>query len=160
MAVSTTQSIWRSGGGDQTRTAYCGTGLMVAQFYIADAGPAATTNVKVSSATNAPNLILPAGAVVTGITVNTAVGASGTYDLGWVTQDGTPSDTDGLLTGATAGTENYVFGSTDAGNDLGLVMDSDELVTITVTDNTSGAGALSGYITYYVTDPLVGQQSA
>ena len=26
MAVSTTQSIWRSGGGDQTRTAYCGTG--------------------------------------------------------------------------------------------------------------------------------------
>ena len=34
MAVSTTQSIWRSGGGDQTRTAYCGTGLMVAQFYI------------------------------------------------------------------------------------------------------------------------------
>ena len=30
MAVSTTQSIWRSGGGDQTRTAYCGNGTMVA----------------------------------------------------------------------------------------------------------------------------------
>ena len=34
MALSTTQSIWRSGGGDNTRTAYCGTGLMVAEFYI------------------------------------------------------------------------------------------------------------------------------
>jgi len=43
MAVSTTQSIWRSGGGDQTRTAYCGTGLMVAQFYISGASAAGTT---------------------------------------------------------------------------------------------------------------------
>lgn len=159
MAVSTTQSIWRSGGGDQTRTAYCGTGLMIAEFYIDDAGPAATANVKVSSATNAPDLILPAGAVVTGITVHTADTASGTFDLGWKAQDGSPSDTDGLLAAATSGTGNYVFGSAAAGNDLGLVMDSDELVIITVTDATSGAGKLTGYITYYVTDPLVGQQS-
>jgi hypothetical protein len=50
MALSTTQSIWRSGGGDQTRTAYCGSGVMAAQFYIADASPAtAGTQVKVSS---------------------------------------------------------------------------------------------------------------
>lgn len=159
MAVSTTQSIWRSGGGDQTRTAYCGTGLMIAEFYIADAGPASTTNVKVSSATNAPDLILPAGAVITGITIHTAATASGTFDLGWVTQDASPVDTDGLLAGATAGTANFVFGSATTGNDFGLVMDADELVNITVTDNTSGAGALTGYITYYVTDPLVGQQS-
>ena len=34
MAVSTTQSIWRSGGGDQTRTAYCGSGVMVAEWYV------------------------------------------------------------------------------------------------------------------------------
>jgi hypothetical protein len=132
---------------------------MVAQFYIADAGPAATANVAVSSATGAPDLILPAGAVVTGITINTAATASGTFDLGWVTQDGSPSDTDGLLSGATAGTGNFVFGTSGVGNDLGLVMSATELVTITVTDNTSGAGALTGYITYYVTDPLVGQQS-
>jgi len=159
MAVSTTQSIWRSGGGDQTRTAYCGTGLMIAEFYIADAGPASTANVKVSSAANAPDLILPAGAVVTGITIHTAATASGTFDLGWVTQDASPVDTDGLLAGATAGTGNFVFGSATTGNDFGLIMDADELVNITVTDNTSGAGALTGYITYYVTDPLVGQQS-
>jgi len=147
MAVSTTQSIWRSGGGDQTRTAYCGTGLMVAQFYIDDAGPASTANVKVSNATNAPDLIL------------TAATASGTFDLGWVTQDGSPSDTNGLLSGASAATGNFVFGTATTGDDFGLVMDSDELVTITVTDGTSGAGALTGFITYYVTDPLVGQQN-
>lgn len=160
MAISTTQSIWRSGGGDQTRTAYCGTGLMVAQFYIADAGPASTTNVKVSSATGANNLILPAGAVVTGITIHTAATASGTFDLGWVTQDGSPSDTNGLLSGASAATGNYVYGSSNTGDDFGLIMDADELVTITVTDGTSGAGALTGFITYYVTDPTVGQQNA
>ena len=159
MAVSTTQSIWRSGGGDQTRTAYCGTGLMTAQFYIADAGPASTANVKVSSATNAPDLILPAGAVVTGITISAADTASGTFDLGWVTQDGSPVDADGLLAGASAATGNFVFGTANTGNDLGLVMSATELVNITVTDNTSGAGILSGFITYFVTDPLVGQQS-
>ena len=159
MALSTTQSIWRSGGGDQTRTAYCGTGLMIAQFYIADAGPASTANVKVSSATGANNLILPAGAVVTGITIHTAATASGTFDLGWVAQDGSPSDTNGLLSGASAATGNYVFGSSNTGDDFGLIMDTDELVTITVTDNTGGAGALTGFITYYVTDPLVGQQN-
>ena len=159
MALSTTQSIWRSGGGDQTRTAYCGTALMVAQFYIADAGPASTANVKVSSASGANDLILPAGAVVTGITIHTADTASGTFDLGWKAYDGSPSDTNGLLSGASAATGNYVFGTANTGDDLGLIMDADELVIITVTDGTSGAGALTGFITYYVTDPLVGQQN-
>jgi len=35
MAVSTTQSIWRSGGGDQTRQAYCGSGVMAATSTLA-----------------------------------------------------------------------------------------------------------------------------
>ena len=159
MALSTTQSIRRSCGGDQTRTAYCGTPIMVAQFYIDDAGPASTTNVKVSSATGANNLILPAGAVVTGITVTGADTASGTFDLGWVTLDGSPSDTNGLLSNATAGTGNYVFGDTEAGASFAVAMSATEMVYITVTDNNSGAGALTGFISYYVTDPLVGQQN-
>ena len=160
MALSTTQSIWRSGGGDQTRTAYCGTPIMVAQFYIADAGPASTTNVKVASTSGANSLILPAGAVVTGITIHTAATASGTFSMGWKTLDGSPSDNTGLLSGANAATGNYVFGTANTGNDLGLIMSATEMVYITVTDGTSGAGALTGYISYYVTDPLVGQQSA
>jgi len=58
MALSTTQSIWRSGGGDNTRTAYCGSGLMAAQFYIANAAASGAT-VKVSDAADAADLVLP-----------------------------------------------------------------------------------------------------
>lgn len=159
MAISTTQAIWRSGGGDQTRAAYCGTPVMVAQFYVADAGPAATANVTVSSASNAPALLLPANAVVTNITVTAAGTASGTFDLGFVAQDGSPSDTNYLLSGATAGTGTWTLGSTGAGAGICTVMDDNELVYITVTDNTSGAGTLTGYIEYFVVDPLVGQQN-
>jgi hypothetical protein len=49
--------------------------------------------------------------------------------------------------------------ATVAGNDLGLAMDTTENVYITVTDGTSGGGTASGYLVYYVIDPLVGQQS-
>jgi hypothetical protein len=38
-------------------------------------------------------------------------------------------------------------------------MDTTENVYITVTDGTSGGGTASGYLVYYVIDPLVGQQS-
>ena len=64
MAVSTTQSIWRSGGGDQSRTAYCGSGVMAASFWVANAAAASSANVVVSSAAGAPTLVLPQGAVV------------------------------------------------------------------------------------------------
>ena len=85
MAVSTTQSIWRSGGGDQTRTAYCGTGLMVAQFYIADITAANTTKVVVSS-TNSSNVILPVNAVITSINITATTSSGGTaptIDMGF-----------------------------------------------------------------------------
>ena len=75
MALSTTQSIWRSGGGDQTRTAYCGSGVMAAQFYFS---PVAvnTTRVQVSSTDTTP-VILPAGAIITAIQFD-ATGTGGT----------------------------------------------------------------------------------
>ena len=92
MAVSTTQSIWRSGGGDQTRTAYCGSGVMAASFYIADASVATATNVTVASAAGSPALILPAGAVVLSVAINDAGG--GSVDLG------TRGYTSGTVTGA------------------------------------------------------------
>ena len=153
MALSTTQSIWRSGGGDQTRTAYCGSGVMVAQFYIADASPAvAGTNVAVSSAAGAPALILPAGAVVLSISVNDA--GSGSCDIG--------------ATGYTSGTadNNYIASGLDVSavgtTSVGSVVTGTpltEMSYVTVTDNTSGAGTVAGYITYFVVDPLVGQQN-
>ena len=150
MAVSTTQSIWRSGGGDQTRTAYCGSGEMIAQFYIADASVATATNVTVSSAAGAPALILPAGAVVTGVLINDA--GAGSVDLG------TRSYASGTVAGAAIANNLSVAstGSVTAG--LTLTATS-ELAYVTVTIDTSGAGTVGGYIRYFVADPLVGQQN-
>jgi hypothetical protein len=153
MALSTTQSIWRSGGGDQTRTAYCGSGVMAAQFYIADASPAtAGTQVKVSSVSGAPALILPSGAVIVSISVTDA--GSGTCDIG--------------ATGYTSGTADNNFfasalsvaavGTTPIGSVVtGAALT--EMSYVTVTDNTSASGTVAGVITYFVTDPLVGQQN-
>jgi len=152
MAVSTTQAIWRSGGGDQTRTAYCGSGLMAAQFYIADASPAtAGTNVTISSTSTKP-LILPAGAVIVSISVNDA--GAGTCDIG--------------ATGYTSGTadNNFFASALDVSavgtTSIGSVVTGaalTEMSYVTVTDNTSASGTVAGVITYFVTDPFVGQQN-
>ena len=150
MALSTTQSIWRSGGGDQTRTAYCGSGVMAAQFYIADASPAtAGTNIALSS-TNSNPVILPAGAVVVGVAISDA--GSGTCDLG--------------ATGVTSGTadNNYIASGLAVGSIATVVAGVTnaaltEMSYVTVTDNTSASGTVAGYLLYFVVDPLAGQQN-
>ena len=150
MALSTTQSIWRSGGGDQTRTAYCGSGVMAAQFYIADASVATATNVAVSSAAGAPALILPAGAVVLGVYINDA--GSGSVDIG------TRNYGTGSVTGA-AIANNLSVASTGAVT-TGLTLTATAALSyVTVTIDTSGSGTVGGYITYFVVDPLAGQQN-
>lgn len=150
MAVSTTQSIWRSGGGDQTRTAYCGSGEMIAQFYIADASVASDTKVTISSAAGAPNLILPAGAVVTSVLINDA--GAGHVDLG------TLGYTSGTATSAAIASNLSVasVGSVTAGLTLTA---STELAYVTVKIDTDGSGTVGGYIRYFVADPYVGQQN-
>ena len=152
MALSTTQSIWRSGGGDQTRTAYCGSGVMAASFYIADASPAtAGTNVTVSSAAGAPALILPAGAVV--LSVSITDGGTGTFDLGTTGYNSGTASGASIASGLSAAVGTTSVGSVVTGTP------TTELAYVTVTDNTSGAGTVGGYITYFVVDPLLGQQN-
>ena len=166
MAVSTTQSIWRSGGGDQTRTAYCGTGLMVAQFYI-DPTAADTTTVKVSSAANAPAVVLPVGAVIVQINANAAGtgGTTPTFDMGWIGYtDSTAVDANGLLSAADADAGKQVFdwSSATAGDDLGVTMSTTQMVTLTggaTTGDAATGGSITGQILYYVTDPFIGQQN-
>ena len=164
--VSTTQSIWRSGGGDNTRTAYCGTGLMVAQFYI-DPTAADSTSVKVSSASGAPAVVLPIGAVVVQINANAAGtgGTTPTFDMGWIGYtDTSASDPNGLLSAADADAGKQVFdwASATAGDDLGVTMSTTQMVTLTggaTTGDAATGGAITGQILYYVTDPFVGQQN-
>lgn len=148
MALSTTQSIWRSGGGDTTRTAYCGSGEMIAQFYIADAS--ASGNVKVSSVAGAPNLILPAGSVVTAVLINDA--GSGSIDIG------TTGYTSGTATPAAIANNLSVasLGSVTTGLTFAATT---ELAYVTSASDTAGSGTVGGYIRYFVVDPLAGQQN-
>ena len=151
MALSTTQSIWRSGGGDQTRTAYCGSGVMAAEFYIADASPAtAGTNVAISSAAGAPALILPAGAVV--ISVNITTAGAGSVDIG------TTGVNSGTATPAAIANNLSVASAGLVTSGLTLTAIS-ELSYVTSRIDTSGNNPVAGYITYFVADPLVGQQN-
>lgn len=149
MALSTTQSIWRSGGGDNTRTAYCGSGVMAAQFYIADASVATATNVL--NKVNGQALILPAGAVVLSVVINDA--GAGSIDLG------TRDVADGTVTAAAIANNLSVAaaGTVTAGLTNTAIVN---LATVTARIDTDGAGTVGGFITYFVADPLVGQQNA
>jgi hypothetical protein len=150
MAVSTTQSIWRSGGGDQTRTSYCGSGMMAAEFYIADASVATATKIAVDSTLLTTYLILPAGAVVTSVIINDA--GTGSIDL----------NTLGVVSGtaSAAFVDNNLTVSSTGAITSGLTFATvAELSYLTVTIDTSGAGTVGGYITYFVVDPLFGQQN-
>ena len=163
MAVSTTQSIWRSGGGDQARIAYAGTGLMAAQFYVANLAAASTTNAVVSSASGAPPVILPAGAVITDVLVSTAnAAATKTFDMGFTLYSTGTTSGAGLINegNANVASATTVGSATNVG--IGTVMSATERVYIT-----AGAGAntpangtvISGTILYYVTDPYAGQEN-
>lgn len=163
MALSTTQSIWRSGGGDQTRTAYCGSGVMVAEFYFS--ATQASGNATVSSAANAPAVILPAGAVILQIFANAAGtgGTTPTFDMGFTTYTSGSASPQALLneSDADAGKQVFNWASATAGASLNAVMSATDLVYITGRAGASAAtgGNISGEILYYVTDPLLGQQS-
>lgn len=155
MAISTTQSIWRSGGGDTTKTAYAGSMLMVANFYLS-ATQAATVNVQKSS-TDTGAVILPAGAVITEIQVNAAGtgGSSPTFDLGYTLYTAGTSTPAGLLNEADADVGKQVITwatATVPGAGLGAVMSATDFVYITGGVGASAAtgGSISGRLTYYV----------
>ena len=170
MALSTTSAIWRSTGGDQTRTAFAGSMHMAAQFYIANTS-STTANVVVSSASGAPTLILPANAVVTDVIITTgSTGANSTCNIGF-----TPISTVGPGQTVTLGTNvpnalvsnaNLVsratisVGSTGQGTALGNACNATNLIVLTSAIGTAGAvgGPVSGIIQYFVVDGVSGQQ--
>ena len=165
MALATTSSVWRSTGGDQTRTAYAGSMVMAAQFYIANT--AATSNVVISSATGAPALILPAGAVVTEVIVSGGAGGNCTANIGFTPLVNVgPGQTTTLGTNVPAGfvsagnvAARTVFTVATGGASLGNVANVTNLVVVTSAQGAAGAnaGAVTGDIIYYVADS--GQQN-
>jgi len=166
MALATTSAVWRSTGGDATRTAYAGSTQLVAQFYVANT--AATANVAVSSTNNAA-VILPANAVVTSVLVTTGAGGNSAANIGFTPiKTFGPGQTitlgtavpNGILSGANvAARATVTVGSTGQGTQLGNVANATTLVIVTAGQGSAGAnaGAVSGLIKYYVADN--GQQN-
>lgn len=156
MATSTTQAIWRSAGGDTTKTAYAGSMLMVADFYFLATADAETAVSR--SATDTRPVILPAGAIVVEIQANAAGtgGSTPTYDMGWEGYtDATAKDADGLVAEGDADSGKQVINwatATVPGDDLGVVMSATQMVKITGSKGASAAagGNVSGRILYYV----------
>ena len=156
MAIATTSAVWRSTGGDQTRTAAAGSMVMVTPFYIANA--AATANVTNISGGQA--VVLPAGAVVTNVIIS-STGAN-TIDMGFTplvgvgpgqtTTLGTNVRTAFLSAGSIASRANLTLGSSGAGAYLGNVANATNLVVVVSTANTGTTGAVSGIINYFVAD--------
>ena len=159
MALATTQAIWRSGGGDQTRTANCGSMKMAVPFYIANL--AATANVVNVSGGSA--LILPANAVVTDVVIS-AVG-TGSVDLGFTplinvgpgqtTTLGTNVPQAFLANASTATRVTVDVGATGGGASLGNVANATNLVVVTTKANGVSSGTVTGIIEYYVYDTAV-----
>jgi len=155
MALATTSSIWRSTGGDTTRTASAGSMMMSTPFYIANL--AASTNIAASTSSNSA-VILPASAVVTAVTVTET--GTGTIDLGFTpligvgpgqtTTLGTPVPQGFLANASTAARVTVATGGTGGGASLGNVANATNLVVVTSTANTGASGNASGIITYFV----------
>jgi hypothetical protein len=160
MATSTTASVWRSTGGDQTRTAQAGSMVMAAPFYIANT--AATANVL--NVSGGSDLILPAGAVVTEVIVSSGGGGNATANVGFTpiigvgpgqtTTLGTNVPTGFLSAANVSARVTVVTGGTGGGASLGNVANATNLVVVTNTQGATGAiaGVVSGRIIYHVAD--------
>jgi hypothetical protein len=161
MATSTTSSVWRSTGGDQTRTAEAGSMVMAVPFFIANL--AATANVLNVSGGSA--LILPANAVVTEVVISSV--GTGRADIGFTPLIGVgPGQTttlgsnvpQALVANTSMATRTvFVTGGSGAGASVGNVANATNLVVITSAANGTSSGTVSGRIIYHVSD--AGQQS-
>ena len=156
MTTSTTSAVWRSTGGDSTRTAQAGSMGMYTPFYIANAAVSAN----VTNVSGGESLVLPANAVVTSVSVTTA-GTSGTINMGFTPLSGVgPGQTTvlgtnvptGLLSNAAVTRGTVALGTTTGGASLGNVANATNLVVVTSASNTSGVGTVTGLIHYFVYD--------
>ena len=156
MGISTTQAIWRSGGDDPTRVAYCGSMLMAATFYTGNIAAASNATVALGQTAS---VILPANSVVTSVLI-TDPSAAGSINVGYVLLDGTASSANAFVDSLTATSVKTVTpGSTGAGTNIGLIMSGTKEAVITIESSSSATGNVGGTIQYYVADYLFGQQN-
>ena len=155
MATATTSSIWRSTGGDSTRTAQAGSMGMYTPFYIANA--AATANV--TNVSGGEAVVLPANAVVTSVTITSPI-TSGSINIGYTTITGGISNASYYVNTSAATTNRViVVGGVGNGAGLGIVANATVNTVLTVESSSSGTGSVGGFVTYFVADYLFGQQN-
>jgi hypothetical protein len=162
MATATTSAVWRSTGGDQTRTAEAGSMVMAVPFFIANL--AATANVLNVSGGNA--LVLPANAVVTEVIISSV--GTGRADIGFTPLVSVgPGQTttlgsnvpQALVANTSMATRTvFITGGSGGGASLGNVANATNLVVVTSAANGTSSGTVSGRILYHVAD--AGQQNA
>jgi hypothetical protein len=123
----------------------------------------------VSSVSGAPNLILPANAVVTDVIITNAVGGNSTANIGFTPiTGGGPGQPIALGTNVPAAFTNAAnvvarttinVGGTGGGASLGNVANATNLIIVTSAIGGAGAigGPVTGLISYYVADN--GQQN-
>jgi len=156
MGIATTQAIWRSGGNDSTRTAYCGSMVMAASFF--DADVSTSSNAVVASGQTA-RVILPANAVVTSVVITSPI-TSGTINVGYTTLTGGVSNASYYVAALAATSAKTITpGATGAGGGIGTVANATVNTVLTIESASSGVGTMGGFVTYYVTDYLFGQQN-
>ena len=158
MTLATTSAVWRSTGGDQTRTAEAGSMVMAVPFYIANT--AATANVLNVSGGN--SLVLPAGAVVTEVIVSSGGGGNATANIGFTplvsvgpgqtTTTGTNVPQGFVANLTMASRVTVATGGTGGGASLGNVANATNLVVVTSAANGTSSGTVSGIIRYHVYD--------
>ena len=163
MARSTTLAVWRSQGGDNTRTVTPAVMSSHVTFYIANA--AASGNLVSTSNATAPAVILPANAIVTSITLTTA--GTGNVNFGYTpivnpgpgqnTTLGTPVPTAFMANAVITSRAVFNLASSGAGTSMSNVANATNLSVMTYAANTSASGAIAGYISYFVADD--GKQS-
>ena len=157
MATSTTLAVWRSSGGDQTKTAYAGQMPMSAAFYF-NAAAAAGTRIQKSSTDTSP-IILPQNAIVLQIfaSATTTGGTSPTFNIGFTGYSSGTATNSGLILNQSAATAKLAlnWSSGSAGTSFGAALSSTEMVYLTAGTGTGTSGSpstVSGYIVYIVTD--------
>ena len=130
--------------------------VMSTPFYIANA--AATANV--TNVSGGEAVVLPAGAVVTGVLINTT--GTGNVDLGFTpligvgpgqtTTTGTNVPTGFLINQVITGRTQLNAASAAKGAKMGAVANATNLVVVTSAANSAASGTCSGWIQYFVDD--------
>ena len=162
MTMTTYGGILRAQAGGDSRIAYCGSALLVADFFFSATANAASALAQ-RSATDTRSVVLPPGAVVVEVQTNGAStgGTTPTFDLGTRTVAGGVNTQASLINEGTSNAKAaFTFAAAQAGPSLGVALASTDHHALIAGAGASAptGGSVSGRVLYYVpTDGAIRQ---